>query len=37
MTAVLELLDHRYRDVRGDDDSYGSVDPDYPQGRLDQL
>ena len=37
ITAVLELFDRRYRDVRGEDDSYSSEDPDYPQGRLDQL
>lgn len=37
ITAVLELFDQRYRDVRGDDDPYSSEDPDYPQGRLDQL
>jgi hypothetical protein len=37
VTAVLELFDRRYRDVRGDDDPYTSEDPDYPQGRLDQL
>ena len=37
VTAVLELFDHRYRDVRGEDDPYSSEDPDYPHGRLDQL
>ena len=37
ITAVLELFDRRYRDLRGEDDSYTSEDPDYPQGRLDQL
>ena len=37
ITEVLELFDRRYRDVRGDDDPYSSEDPDYPQGRLDQL
>jgi len=37
ITAVLELFDRRYRDVRGEDDPYSSQDPDYPQGRLDQL
>jgi len=37
VTAVLALFDRRYRDIRGDDDSYSSQDPDYPQGRLDQL
>jgi hypothetical protein len=37
ITAVLELFDRRYRDARGEDDSYSSQDPDYPQGRLDQL
>jgi hypothetical protein len=37
VTAVLELFDRRYRDVRGEDDPYTSEDQDYPQGRLDQL
>lgn len=37
ITAVLELFDRRYRDVRGDDEPYSSQDPDYPAGRLDQL
>jgi Family of unknown function (DUF5519) len=37
VTAVLELFDRRYRDVRGERDSYSSEDPDYPHGRLDQL
>ena len=37
ITEVLDLFDRRYRDVRGEDDSYSSEDPDYPQGRLDQL
>jgi Family of unknown function (DUF5519) len=37
ITAVLELFDQRYRDVRGEDDPYTSEDPDYPHGRLDQL
>ena len=37
ITQVLELFDRRYRDVRGEDDPYSSQDPDYPQGRLDQL
>ena len=37
ITAVLELFDRRYRDVRGEDDPYSSEDPDYPHGRLDQL
>jgi hypothetical protein len=27
VTAVLELFDRRYRDVRGEDDSYSSEDP----------
>jgi hypothetical protein len=27
VTAVLELFDRRYRDVRGDDDPYSSTDP----------
>ena len=37
VTEVLELFDRRYRDLRGEDDPYSSQDPDYPQGRLDQL
>jgi hypothetical protein len=37
ITEVLELFDRRYRDLRGEDDPYSSQDPDYPQGRLDQL
>jgi hypothetical protein len=37
ITAVLELFDRRYRDVRGEADPYSSEDPDYPHGRLDQL
>ena len=37
ITEVLELFDRRYRDVRGEDDPCSSEDPDYPQGRLDQL
>jgi len=36
VTAVLELFDRRYREVRGEDDSYSSEDPGYPHGRLDQ-
>ena len=36
ITAVLELFDHRYRELRGEDDPYSSEDPDYPHGRLDQ-
>ena len=36
ITAVLELFDRRYRDLRGEDDAYTSEDPDYPQGRPDQ-
>lgn len=28
VTAVLELFDRRYRDVRGEDDPYSSQDPD---------
>jgi hypothetical protein len=28
VTAVLELFDRRYRDVRGEDDPYTSQDPD---------
>jgi hypothetical protein len=27
VTAVLELFDRRYRDVRGEDDAYSSEDP----------
>ncbi len=27
VTSVLELFDRRYRDVRGEDDPYSSVDP----------
>lgn len=27
VTAVLELFDRRYRDLRGDDDAYSSADP----------
>ena len=27
VTAVLELFDRRYRDVRGEDDAYSSQDP----------
>ena len=27
VTAVLELFDRRYRDLRGDDDAYSSEDP----------
>lgn len=37
VTAVLELFDRRYRDVRGAGDSDSSEDPGYPHGRLDQL
>jgi hypothetical protein len=37
VTAVLELFDRRYRELRGDDGPYTSEDPDYPHGRLDQL
>lgn len=37
VTAVLELFDRRYRDLRGEDPRYSSEDPDYPQGKLDQL
>jgi hypothetical protein len=29
VTAVLELFDRRYRDVRGEDDPYTSQDPGY--------
>lgn len=28
VTAVLELFDRRYRDVRGEDDPYSTQDPD---------
>jgi hypothetical protein len=28
VTAVLELFDRRYRDLRGEDDPYSSQDPD---------
>ncbi len=28
VTAVLELFDRRYRDLRGDEDPYSSADPD---------
>jgi hypothetical protein len=37
ITEVLELFDRRYRDVRGEDDPYSSQDPDYPEGKPDQL
>ncbi len=37
VTAVLELFDRRYRDVRGEGDTYSSEDPGYPPGQLDQL
>ncbi|HEY7631013.1 MAG TPA: luciferase family protein [Thermoleophilaceae bacterium] len=36
ITAVLELFDRRYRDLRGEDEPYTSEDPDYPHGKLDQ-
>jgi Luciferase len=29
VTAVLELFDRRYRDVRGEDDPYSSQDPSW--------
>jgi hypothetical protein len=29
VTEVLELFDRRYRDVRGEDDSYSTQDPGY--------
>jgi hypothetical protein len=29
VTAVLELFDRRYRDVRGEDEPYSSEDPGY--------
>ena len=37
--SMKEVLppDRRYRDIRGEDDPYTSEDPDYPQGRLDQI
>jgi hypothetical protein len=37
ITAVLELFDRRYRDIRGEDDPYSSEDPGYTEGPLDQL
>lgn len=37
ITEVLELFDRRYRDVRGEGEPYSSQDPDFPEGRLDQL
>lgn len=36
ITAVLELFDRRYRELRGEDDPYTSEDPAYPRGPLDQ-
>jgi Family of unknown function (DUF5519) len=32
VTAVLELFDRRYRDVRGEDAPYSSEDPGYGRG-----
>jgi hypothetical protein len=32
VTAVLELFDRRYRDVRGEDEPYSSQDPGYGAG-----
>jgi hypothetical protein len=32
VTAVLELFDRRYRDVRGEDAPYSSQDPGYGRG-----
>jgi len=32
VTAVLELFDRRYRDVRGEDGPYSSQDPDFGRG-----
>lgn len=32
VTAVLELFDRRYRDVRGEDAPYSSQDPDFGRG-----
>jgi Family of unknown function (DUF5519) len=32
VTAVLELFDRRYRDLRGEDQPYSSQDPDYGRG-----
>jgi hypothetical protein len=37
ITAVLELFDRRYRDLRGDDEPRSSEDPGYSDGPLDQL
>lgn len=37
ITAVLDLFDRRYRDLRGDDEPRSSEDPGYSQGPLDQL
>jgi Family of unknown function (DUF5519) len=32
VTAVLELFDRRYRELRGEDEPYSSQDPDYGRG-----
>jgi hypothetical protein len=32
VTAVLELFDRRYRDVRGEDEPYSTQDPGYGRG-----
>jgi len=37
ITAVLELFDRRYRDLRGDEEPRSSEDPGYSDGPLDQL
>jgi hypothetical protein len=37
VTAVLERSDRRYRDVRGEDETHSSEDPDDPHGRPYQL
>jgi hypothetical protein len=37
ITAVLELFDRRYRDLRGDDEPRSSEDPGYSDGPIDQL
>jgi Family of unknown function (DUF5519) len=33
ITAVLELFDRRYRDLRGEDEPYSSSDPGYGAGE----
>jgi hypothetical protein len=37
VTAVLDLFDRRYRELRGEDGPYSAQDPDYPHRRPDQL